>query len=362
MRSLVVVLAALSICAPSAVAASPPRERQSDLSPLWRTFPLEPSTTQSVPASSPTPRFGPARPPVGARAQPGGNGRSGTFVILAAAAAAIAVFFFLAFRLPGDRRIRLLTPSTKGAPVSSFIRGRRSDDRADGEIPEPPRTRPVQIGDAVTSYSMQDGSQVESGTSAADSELPPEVSYDEFGQRVANILRVAEENAAELVEAARIEAQTIRDTAELDAQETRARLEAETAEQRSESERVRAEANKYAEDRRRTVKLEAARTQAEAEAEAKSLREAGEAIRKSLEEKGIARRQELLEASSSIEARLREALTTCHGVAAELERWLGEDEPELDEELLAEVREAKPALPEELFEEVVEVGEDPPEE
>ena len=114
----------------------------------------------------------------------------------------------------------------------------------------------------------------------------------------------------ELVASASEEARMIRDEAEREAQEVRARLEAEVAERKSESELVRAEANKYAEERRLTAEREARQTQARAEAEVSSLRESGEELR-----------QYFLEASDV------------------LARLLGEsDEPELEEELVAEVR------------------------
>ena len=134
--------------------------------------------------------------------------------------------------------------------------------------------------------------------------------YDEVAQKIANVLRAAEENSVELLASASEDARMIRDEAERDAQEMRAQLDAEVAERKSESELVRAEANKYAEERRLTAEREARQTQAQAEADVSSLRESGEELR-----------QYFLEASEV------------------LARLLGEsDEPELEEELVAEVR------------------------
>ena len=367
MKGLVILLGALSFFVQSAVAAPAPRERQSDPNRLWRAFPLEPaSAKQSAPKKSLTARPAQAPKPAAANAEPGGSDLPGTLMIVALAGGAMAVsLVFLVSGLPGDRRFRLITTSTKGAPVSSFIR-RRSDERSEGNTPDKTADEaPVRIGDSVTPFTMhqpdaEGGPPDESGTRdeavEADSAASSGLSYDEFGQRIANVLRAAEENSAQLLAASRAEAQAIRETAELEAREARAQLDVETAERRSESERVRAEANRYAEERRRTAELEAQQTQAEAETEARSLRETGEGIRRRLEEKGIARRQELLEASSSIESQLREALTTCREVATEIERLLGDDEPELDAELLAEVRDSEQPLPVKLFGEPVESG------
>ena len=359
MKALVILLGAVSIFVQSAVAAPAPHERQSDPSRLWHAFPLEPAPAkQSALKQSHTPPPAPDSQLAAANAEPDRYLLGALSIVALAGGATVALLVFFASRPPGDRRFRLIITSTKGVPVSSFIR-RRSDERSEGKTPDTTAVEaPVRIGDSVTSYTMhqpdaESGPPDESGTPdeavEPDSAASSAVSYDEFGQRIANVLRSAEENSAQLLGAARAEAEAIRETAELEAREARTQLDAETAERRSESERVRAEANRYAEERRRTAELEAQQTQAEAETEARSLRETGEGIRRRLEEKGLARRQELLEASSSIESQLREALTTCRDVAAEIERLLGDDEPELVEDLLAEVGEPEHPLPVELF-------------
>jgi hypothetical protein len=133
--------------------------------------------------------------------------------------------------------------------------------------------------------------------------------YDEAGQKIANVLRAAEENAVELLASAREDARVIRDQAEREAQEARAQLAAEVAERRTEAELVRAEANRYAEERRLTADREARQAQAEAQAEVRLLRESGEELRQYFGE------------TSEVLARL-----------------LGVYEPELEEQLVAEVR------------------------
>jgi hypothetical protein len=234
-------------------------------------------------------------------------------------------------------------PTTKGVfTMSSFIR-RRSDGQS-GREPADVTELPSRVDEVMTSYTMRPDSEPEPTEAVFDEEgAPPTgrgiVSYDELGQTIANVLRSAQDNAAQVVSTARAQAQSIREAAEAQAKEARIQLEAELAERRAESERIRADANRYAEERRRDADAEANQLRADAEAEGRKLREAGEAIRRTLEEKGLARRQELMEASSSMEARLRDALETCRNVTGKIEELLGESE--LDEELLNEVREAE---------------------
>ncbi len=139
--------------------------------------------------------------------------------------------------------------------------------------------------------------------------------YDEVAQKIANVLRAAEENSVELLAAARADAQAIRGSAEREAHEARAQLAAEVAKRRSESELIRAEANRYAEERRLTAEREAQQTQAEAEADVRSLRESGQELRQHFRE-----------------------------VSELIERLLGEFEPDVDEQLLTEVQETERAL------------------
>jgi hypothetical protein len=333
-------------------AASASRERQPGPSRLWHAFPLAPVPKQhgATAGSKTRPVFQQPHTTVATQLE-SGNSWTDIAVIVGLSGVAVAVaLVFLAARRFGGVRIRLASfmPKTKkGAPlVSSFIR-RRSDEQSETKAAEAAGEVPGRaLGDAVTSYTLhQPGDSAApldespASESSGHASVPEPVSYDELGQKIANVLRAAEENSAQLLAEARSQAQAIRDAAELEAREARAQLDAETAERRAESERIRADANRYAEERRRTADVEAHQTRTEAEAEARSLREAGEGMRRRLEEKGIARRQELLEASGSIEKQLREALTTCRDVSSEIERLLGESSVELDEELLTEVKE-----------------------
>jgi len=332
-------------------AASASRERQPNPNRLWGAFPLAPAQKQpGARAGSKTrPTFRPPQSPAATQPEPGGDSNDIVMVLVLSGTAVAVALVFLATRRFGDGRIPLspsMAITKKGVPpVSSFIR-RRSDGQSETKAAEAADDVPGRaLGDAVTSYTLkrpgdpgtpQDEPRGEGSSEHAGVAEP--VSYDELGQKIANVMRAAEENSAQLLAEARSQAQSIREAAELEAREARAQLDAETAERRAESERIRADASRYAEERRRTADLEAHQTRTEAEAEARSLREAGEGMRRRHEEKGIARRQELLEASGSIEEQLREALTTCRDVATEIERLIGEPSVELDEELLTEVK------------------------
>lgn len=344
MKATLVLLASLFVLVHPAGAATAP-EREPDPSRLWSEFPLVPvPEKRPAPARIKTPRASPP-PPAPVAARPERATVSPLLVALITGAAAALTLVIVVTRSFVLGHFRPIAVNMKGVPsVTSFIR-RHSDDQSDNKRPPAETVDDVParpLGEAVTSYTMhQPGAEPAPEDEPHGVPLAQGVSYDELGQRIANVLRAAEENAAALLAAARAEAQAFRETAEREAREVRSQLDTETAEQRAESERVRAEANKYAEDRRRGAEQEVEHARSEAEAEARSLREAGEAIKRQLEEKGAARRQELLEASASIESRLHYARTTCLDVAAEIEQLLG-DEPadDLEEALFAEVQEA----------------------
>jgi hypothetical protein len=342
LRAIAILLATLSAVVQPATAVGADH-RHPEPTRLWRAFPLKPALDRQAPhaASNRSLPSRPAQEPAVAEPDSGGGAipRTAVIVVLAGGASVALALALLAAR-PGT--------TTKGVgTMSNFIRRRsdgQSESKSRAETADETAARP--LGEAVTSYTLRQPDA--KGAPSDDSQQPDAaadtrgfVSYDELGQTIANVLRAAEDNAAQLLAAAHSEAQSIRDAAELEANETRAQLEVETAERRSESERIRADANKYAEERRRAADLEAQQTRSDAETEAKTLREAGEGIRRSLEEKGLARRQELIEASSSMEARLQDALTTCREVAAEIEELLSEAAVELDEDLLEEVREVE---------------------
>jgi hypothetical protein len=335
-RGTAAIFAALLVSLLAPVAGVGADKPKASPTPLWRAFPLRPEADRQAPRGDAAASFRTPRAPAAATPAPGDGGGDRTLLVLALAGGA-SILFLLA--LLAARPV----PTTKGVfTMSSFIR-RRTDGQSGGE-PAEVTELPSRVDKAMTSYTMRSEGEVPPPEPVFDEEGSPAgargiVSYDELGQTIANVLRSAQDNAAQVVSTARAQAQSIREAAEAQAKEARVQLEAELAERRAESERIRADANRYAEDRRRDADQEANQLRADAEVEARKLREAGEAIRRTLEEKGLARRQELMEASSSMEARLRDALETCRTVTGTIEELL--DEPDLDEDLLNEVREAE---------------------
>jgi hypothetical protein len=303
---------------------------------LWREYPLKPSGAKEPlrTTSEVSNRSRPARPPVAVTPDSSDGGRTLVAVLALAGSGAVAlVLFALLFARIG--------PTTKGASTMSNFMRRRPEDRPEPDS-ESPASTPSRTGEAVTPYTLAPPSQPVSGHDVRVSD-PADVraimSFDELGQTVANVLRSAQDNAAHVIATARAQANSILEAAEAEAKEARAQLDAEVAERRSESERIRADANRYSEERRRQADVEANQVRADAEAHALRLRETGEATRRNLEEKGLARRQELIEASSTMETRLRETLTTCQEVVVQIEELLENGHGDVVEEARAEVAE-----------------------
>lgn len=314
-------------CPAAAVGGGKP---QPNPEPLWRAFPLTTERDRQVRDGTSSTSF--RAPPASLPAEPARSSTARTVVLgLVGGASLVLLVALLAFRPLPTRK--------GGITMSNFIR-RRSESPTD-ERPRDLEDRPSRVDEAVTSYTMHDVVEQRDVSEQAAAVARGIVSYDELGQTIANVLRSAQDNAAQITATARAQAQSIREAAEAQAKEARLQLEAEMAERRAESERIRADANRYAEERRRDADAEANQLRADAETEARKLRDAGEAARRTLEAKGLARRQELMEASASMEARLRDALETSRAVTGQIEELLGK-EAKLDEELLSEVRAVEP--------------------
>jgi hypothetical protein len=300
---------------------------------LWREFPLRPGTTEPLHTTSDASTSSrPAQTPPGA-ANPDVEGRSGSLLAVLALAGGGAVAVVLLALL-----FTRIGPTTKGVSTMSNFMRRRSEGQ-----PEPKsetRTRiPSRIDEAVMSYTLDAAGNDASAHEAREpdaADVRGIMSFDELGQTVANVLRSAQDNAAHVIAAARAQANSMLDAAEAEAKEARAKLDAEMAERRSESEKIRADANRYSEERHRQADSEAIQVRADAEADARRLRETGEATRRNLEEKGLARRQELIEASSTMEARLQDTLTTCQEVVVKIQELLENGQAELVEQARAE--------------------------
>jgi hypothetical protein len=322
----------LLVVVPSPTAALGAAQPGPNPDQLWRAFPLAPQVNRDVRDGASSTSF---RPPRAPRAvEPASASTDRTVVVLALAGGASLALLLLLFAF------RPLPTKIGGITMSSFIR-RRSDGPA-GEKLRDLGDAPSRVDEAVTSYTLRGDDHAPKEPGEEDGAMAARgiVSYDELGQTIANVLRSAQDNAAQITATARAQAQSTREAAEAEAKEARVQLETEMAERRAESERIRAVANRYAEVRRRDADIEANQLRVDAEAEARKLRDAGEAAKRTLEATGLARRQELMEASSSMEARLRDALETCRAVTGQIEELVGK-EPKLDEELLDEVRGAE---------------------
>jgi hypothetical protein len=393
-KTAVVLLAALVLVSGAAAAQSPGRD--ADPEELWSEYPL----TQTAPAAAPpTPtraENGTEQPEQPASTRPGvieapanENRISGVAAIVALLAGALAVvtLVFFATRFVTDSFLLAVSATAKGVPAMSKLFRRRPND----EHPEAGDARPEgepegrQLADMVTSYTAYRSAVGTASSREAEPDAPPEEAaaeaapepvvqaapepepepeppvvparasrrdpepepssaarYADLGQQIADVLRVAEEKAEQVLAEAHADAGRIREEAEAEATEARGRFELEIENDRTEAQRIRAEAEAYAEGRRLSADEEATAVRAEAESEARALREAGEEIRRRLEQEGLAKQNELRTASTTIEARLREALDTSRSVAADIERLLNGGptvEPDEDDATLAEALE-----------------------
>jgi len=403
MKTVPVLLAALVLAAGAAAGQAPPQEQgPGELwseYPLTETTPSPPpATTPSGQEGARPAPGGVIRAPDG-ESRIGGLA---AIAALLAGALVIVTLVFFATRFVTDSFLLAVSATAKGVPaMSKLFRRRPSDERPDSEESrseaEPETGRP--LADMVTSYTAYRsvaGPSTREGGPEADLAQPtggrqaegaaepepsppqrepepepepepeiaapparasrrepevepepeparaaaPSARYADLGQQIADVLRVAEEKAEQVLAEAHAEAARIRKEAEGEAHEARRRFEQQTEDERSEARRIRADAEAYAEERRRKADEEATAVRSEAETEARALREAGEEIRRRLEQEGLAKQQEILTTSTTIEARLRAAMETSRAVADEIERLLdGRSSADEDDATLAEALE-----------------------
>jgi len=196
-------------------------------------------------------------------------------------------------------------------------------------------------------------------SSAGDPQTPWLGALDDLGPRILNVLRAAQDEAAQLVAAAQDEAaqlvaaaqdeaaqlvaaaqdeaQAIRENAEAETAELRDRLESEMRDRRRQLTVLRNEADRYADEHRREADLDASRIRAEAEAEVMARRKELDVAKGKLEEEGQ-RRQELIDASRAVEHWLSGTVSTLREVVAKLETVLEAPPAELDQTLLQEAQ------------------------
>jgi hypothetical protein len=294
---------------------------------------------------------------------------AGAAAALLAGAFVVVTLIFFATRFLTDSLLFAASATVKGVPaVSKLFRRHHDEDEATPSEDEkleaaPEHGRPV--ADLVTSYTAYrstvagpaepaategepssapaparaDTATQEAEPAAGQAEIASPGKYADLGQRIADVLRVAEESSEQLLAEARADAAGIRAQAESDAEELRRRTEQELTEERKQLARLRSEAEAYAEQRRQSADEEASTIRGEAEGDARALREEGEEIRRRLEQEGTARQQQLTTTASEIETRLRQALDTSRSVAAELERLLNGGPSDEDDATLAEAME-----------------------
>ena len=134
-------------------------------------------------------------------------------------------------------------------------------------------------------------------------------SHADLGDRVAGVIKAAEEVGAQIRADALEEASVIKRQAEEAAVTAIREAAKERDELRATSEAyaadVRLTGENYATDRRREAEAEAAKLLAEGEAQARALREAAEEMALRIETNALRRREEIEERSRAVEAKLR---------------------------------------------------------
>ena len=335
---LAALFAALGLLGPGALdgaaGTSPPRGP--DPGELWEEFPLDEGGAERGPTTPTVPRRPPAERPEVAADE---SSSSGWLVALAGAAAfLLSALAFWALRGRSRRR--------EPAPDRGFNRNGRVSPEAILAAAQLLALEAAEC-DRFTLRSRElRGEDVSEQSEVRGMRSPQAVSparaYTDIGERVAGVLRAAEEAAEQIKADARDEASDLRREAEDEA-------EARSREAADESEHLRTAAERYATDtrgavdsyatqHRREAEEEAARTLAEAETQARATREAAEQMAKRIEAEGRTRQQTLFEESRSVEARLQRALAGFRHMTTQLEELL-EGPPRANGESLVEALE-----------------------
>ena len=358
MRAGIALLIVLSLAAGAGVAQA--QNDKADPSKLWKEYPLAPDPVP-IPDEQPAPPAVPTitnAPVIQGPAEENRISGAAAIAALFAGALVLVTLIFFATRFLTDSLLFAASATVKGVPaVSKLFRRHNDDDEA--TPPEDDRLeagsesgRPV--ADMVTSYTAYRSTvapaaepEAPAKSAAPKESAAPEPSssresvqdevvsagrYADLGQRIADVLRVAEESSEQVLADAQSEADRIREEAVAAVQDMRSRAEEESKNRLAETERLRVEVEAYVEERRRAADEQAAAIRAEAETEARAMREAGEEIRRRLEQEGIAKQQQLHAATTAIETRLREAMTTSLSVASEIKGLLNGAKPDEDED------------------------------
>lgn len=358
---LVCCLVAASLCVPASFAQSDDeqrtttRERQArPPGKLWGRFPLGEPTRQ--PGSPPSVRPSSQPRPVPMAFESGGDEVGGgellRLVLLLLGLSAVvllgpAVFMLARPRRPAEagvvvalpafvalQRERLLGAMRRPGTIQARVRAARAvaiealewdnvSFEAEGrqEPVEEKIVRPVADGGDRGEPAVHDEPVQEE---------PTHRDFTQFGDRVASVLRAAEEAAEQIRMDASAAAQQMTRQAE---QEAKARLE----QARREADRLRAEADAesrnsreaaqaYTANHRREAEEHAARLLSDAEAQARASREAAEAMVQRIEESARALEEEVREQERMIRGRMQRYLAGLRDVSGQIEAVLGETE------------------------------------
>jgi hypothetical protein len=360
-------LVAASLCVPASLAQSDEeqrtttRERQArPPGKLWERFPLGEPARQpaSPPAARPSTQPRPVSIAFESEGDELGGGELVRLVLLLVGLAAVvllgpAVFMLVRPRPPAApdvaaaaspvfatppafvalQRERLLGVMRRPGSIQARVRAARAvamealewdnvtfDAERRQELVEEKIVRPVAGG----------GDRAEPARDEPVHETPTHRDYAQFGDRVASVLRAAEEAAEQIRADARAAAQEMTRQAE---QEAKARLE----QARREADRLRAEADAesmntreaaqaYTATHRREAEEHAARVLSEAETQARASREAAEAMVHRIEESARALEEEVREQERMIRGRMQRYLAGLRDVSTQIEAVLGETE------------------------------------
>jgi hypothetical protein len=356
---------AASLCvAPASLAQSDEEERtttrERQVRPpgkLWDEFPLGEPTTTRRPAAPPSVRLSSQPRPVPIALESGGDELGGgelvrLLLLLVGLAAVVllgpAVFLLARPRRPAEARVavalppafvamqreRLLGVMRRPGTIEARVHAARAvaiealqwdnvsfDAEGRQEPVEEKIVRPVADGGDKGKPAVHDEPVQEE---------PALRDYTQFGDRVASVLRAAEEAAEQIRADARAAAQQMTHQAD---QEAKARLE----ESRREADRLRAEAHaesrstreaaeEYAASHRGEAEEQAARLLSDAETQARASREAAEAMVQRIEESARSLDEEVREQERMIRGRMQRYLAGLRDASGQIEALLGETE------------------------------------
>jgi hypothetical protein len=277
---------------------------------LWRQYPLgSQPLTGTAPTTTLTLPGGPGRLPTPSATSPSkSTGLLVSAFVLGAAVLVLGAAGLVAARAYARRGSRSAEPITSSLATVERAAARLYNRRKARGIEAQPLAWDKFISTRERGKAMTD--QLEEGVETAAPESDERrQSHADLGDRVAGVIKAAEEVAAQIRADAHEEASMIKRQAEdaavraiRDAAKERDELQA-TSEAYATQIRVTGES--YATERRREAEADAAKLLADGEAQSRSLREAAEEMALRIETNALQRRDEIEERTRVIEAKLR---------------------------------------------------------